>query len=65
MAGAAIAMFIAIPFYFLWNGLAPVYFTFLPAIWRYIPFWDCTRLMLLAFIIRGAFSPFTSSKEKK
>ena len=51
--GFLIAVFMAIPFYFLWNFIAPIYLTFLPQIWLSLPFWNCVWLFLLISIIKS------------
>lgn len=50
-------IFLAIPFYFLWNWLAPIYFTGLPLSFQEIPFIHCVGLLLLLAIIRIAILP--------
>ena len=61
-------IFLAIPFYFLWNWLAPIYFTSLPATHQELPFWHCVGLLMLIAIIRNAIAPtqniFTKIKWK-
>lgn len=42
--GMIIYIIIAIPFYFLWNWAAPIYFTFLPPVWLALPFWHIVGL---------------------
>lgn len=42
-----VSFFCAIPFYFIWNSLAPTYFSFLPKVWLDIPFWDSVGLFML------------------
>lgn len=49
--------FLAIPFYFLWNDLAPVYFYWLPQVYQSIGFWDCVWLMMLITILKLIFLP--------
>lgn len=53
-------IFLAVPFYFLWNWLAPIYFTGLPPAAQQIPFLDCIGLLLLLAIIRIAVLPTPS-----
>ena len=50
-------IFLAIPFYFLWNWLAPIYFTGLSPALQSIPFIDCIGLLLLLAILRSAVLP--------
>jgi hypothetical protein len=52
LIGFVIAVVMAIPFYFLWNGLIPTYFSWLPAVWMHIPFWDCVWLAMLISIVK-------------
>jgi hypothetical protein len=51
------AAFIAIPFYFLWNELAPVYFYWLPRLYLHIPFWHVMGLFVLVAILKTLFFP--------
>lgn len=37
----------AIPFYFIWNALAPRYFDFLPKVWLKIPFWHAVGFFMI------------------
>ncbi len=53
-------IFLAIPFYFLWNWLAPLYFTSLPLAAQQIPFIHCIGLLLLLAIVRSAVMPTQS-----
>jgi len=46
-----LSFFCAIPFYFIWNNLAPTYFPFMPEVWQSIPFWDAVGLFMLVPII--------------
>ncbi len=50
-------IFLAIPFYFLWNWLAPLYFTGLPEAMQQLPFLHCIGLLLLLAILRIAVTP--------
>jgi hypothetical protein len=50
-------IFLAIPFYFLWNWLAPIYFTALPLAYQELPFLHCVGLLLLLAIVRIAVLP--------
>jgi hypothetical protein len=52
--GAAV---LSVPFYFLWNKLAPVYFYQIPSLYRQIPFWHCVGLFLLIAILRAMLFP--------
>jgi hypothetical protein len=48
---------LAIPFFFLWNHLAPRYFTFMPEAYLNIPFADCIWIFMTAFILKAVFLP--------
>jgi hypothetical protein len=54
---------LSIPTYFLWNGLAPTYFPFLPQLWLKIPFWDMVWLFCLLSIVRSFVFPISTSTE--
>lgn len=60
---------LAIPFYFLWNGLAPTYFYFVPPVYLNIPFWDSVWLFMLLSILKAVLVPkvasISSSSESK
>jgi len=47
------ALFMAIPFYFLWNTLAPIYAPGLAPLYQHLPFWHCVGLFLLGAVIRS------------
>jgi len=49
--------FLAIPFYFLWNFLAPIYAPNLPDVYKDIPFWHIVGLFTLFAIFRLALLP--------
>jgi hypothetical protein len=42
-----VALFISVPFYFLWNWLGPTYFYWLPPVYLEVPFWHCTGLFMM------------------
>lgn len=52
LIGFLLSFFIAIPFYFLWNWLAPVYLDFLPSKYLALPFWHCVGLFMLGSMLR-------------
>jgi hypothetical protein len=54
------AIFWSIPFYFLWNALAPTYAYWLPEIYQRLPFWHCMGLFLIVAILRGLLFPWRS-----
>ena len=43
----AFAIVTAIPFYYGWNCVADVYFTFIPVIYQNIPYWDIVGFFLV------------------
>ena len=53
----AVAFIIAIPTYFLWNGMAPTYFAFLPEVYLSVPYWDIVWIVWLTFILKFIFVP--------
>lgn len=48
---------LSIPFYFIWNGLAPIYFSWLPEVYHNIPFWHCVGLFIIIPIIKQTLTP--------
>ena len=66
---AALAAFVlgiiaAIPLYFLWNFLAPTYFSFLPPAWISIPFWNVVWLAWCLGLVRNIIMPSVSATAK-
>ncbi len=63
------AMSLAVPFYFIWNSLAPTYFYFVPEVYQHLPFWDTVGLFIvipiLKFMLVPKFSTSSSSSESK
>lgn len=52
------ALVLAIPFYFLWNYLAPIYGAQLPPVYQHLPFWHCEGIFLLLAILRTVLLPW-------
>lgn len=52
LLGFVIAFLASIPFYFLWNWAAPVYFYFLPHVYQAVPFWHCVALFMLSPLVK-------------
>ena len=50
---------LAIPFWICWTvcGIGEIYFDFLPAQWRSIPFWNCVGLFMSVSVIKTVFVP--------
>jgi len=44
---------LAIPLWWLWNKLAPIYFYWLPPVYLAIPFWHVVGLALLIITLQG------------
>lgn len=66
LIAAVVCFFVAIPVFFLWNWLAPLYFYWLPNVYLDLPFWHIFGLMWLISSLRGLFLPsiITSSSSK-
>ncbi len=54
---AIICLFIAVPVYFLWNWLAPIYFYWLPAVYQHLPFTHVFGLLWLITSLKGILFP--------
>lgn len=52
---------LSIPFYFLWNWLAPAYFYWLPKVYLDVPFWHCVGLFMLMPMVKVLLFPTLSS----
>lgn len=61
---AILCLFVAIPIYFLWNWLCPVYFYWLPDIYKELPFWHVFGLLWLLMSLRNILLPSISSSSK-
>ncbi|MGH7740049.1 MAG: hypothetical protein ACREL1_07870 [bacterium] len=48
---------LSIPFYFIWNKLAPIYLHQIPQIYRQLPFWHCVGIFALVGILRVLICP--------
>jgi len=57
LLSAIVAMSLAVPFFYIWNALAPTYFYFLPAVYLSIPFWDCVGLFMIVPILKVMLVP--------
>ena len=51
------ALALSVPFYFLWNYLAPIYLPGLPELYRHLPFWHCVGLFTIVAILRSLLLP--------
>lgn len=61
IVGAFFHTCLAIPFYFIWNALAPTYFYWLPNVFHQIDFWDCVGLFIVISILKSVILPTFSS----
>jgi len=61
VVAAIMCFLVAIPVFFLWGWLAPVYFYWLPAIYHSIPFWHMFGLIWLITSVKGILLPSFSS----
>lgn len=52
LISAVFAVLIAIPLHFLWGWLGPTYFSFVPAIYLNMDFWDMAGLLVLIGFIK-------------
>jgi hypothetical protein len=56
---------VSVPFYFLWNWLAPIYFYWLPDVYHSLPFWHCVGLFMLMPMVKAlAFPKLADSSSK-
>jgi hypothetical protein len=49
---AIMAVFIAMPLSFLWSWLGPTYFSFVPAVYLHMDFWDMAGMLVLIGFIK-------------
>jgi len=47
----AFAIVGAIPFYYSWNCIAPIYLNFIPEIYQNLPYWDVVGIFLVCTFI--------------
>jgi hypothetical protein len=59
-SGVFAAAFLSVPFYFIWNALAPTYAYGIPAVYQHLPFWHCMGLFVLIAILRSLLFPWRS-----
>lgn len=52
---------LAIPFYFVWNWLAPTYLYWLPAVYQQLGFWTIVGLFVLLSILKTVLLPSFAS----
>lgn len=48
---------LAVPFYFVWNGLAPIYLPMLPERYLDLPFWHIVGIFIVVPILKLVFVP--------
>lgn len=59
--GAILHVSLAVPFYFIWNALAPTYFYFVPPVYQQIGFWECVGLFVVISILKAVLVPNLTS----
>ena len=47
----AFSIVTAIPFYFSWNAIAPIYLDFIPKIYQHFPYWHIVGIFLVCTYI--------------
>jgi|CXWL01.1.fsa_nt_gi hypothetical protein len=52
-----VSISLSIPFWFIWNRLAAIYFYWLPQVYLHIPFWHCVGLFIILPILKGTLIP--------
>lgn len=57
LISAILCTSLAVPFFFIWNALAPTYFYWLPKVYLSIPFWDCVGLFTIIPILKTILVP--------
>jgi hypothetical protein len=65
LLAAIICGLASVPVYFLWNWLAPMYFSFLPSQYLNLPYMHVIGLMWLIASLRGIFLPSCSQTVNK
>lgn len=48
-----IAAALAVPMYLMWNAVAPIYFTFLPAAWMVFTWKSMWAMLFILYAVRG------------
>lgn len=56
------SVLLAVPVYFLWNYLAPLYFAGLPEQYLNVPFWHIAGVFILINLVRRAIFPRWSNR---
>ena len=47
----------AIPAYYIWNDLAPIYLAQIPNIYQHIPFWNMVEIFIFLALVRFVIFP--------
>jgi hypothetical protein len=55
----AFAIVTAIPFYFSWNCVAPIYLNFIPELYHNIPYWHAVGIFLVCTYLGSQISKLT------
>lgn len=68
LIASVLCIFMAIPMYFLWNWLAPIYIYWLPPVYLDLPFWHVVGLIWLITMLKQLFlrkSSVTQNNQNK
>lgn len=58
LIGFVLAFGMAVPFYYCWNALAPIYFAaWVPPIFLQLPFWHIVGLFVIISILKAMLVP--------
>ncbi len=57
MGSVFCAIFLSVPFYFIWSALAPIYLASAPEIYQRLPFWHVMGILVLLPIVRLVLFP--------
>jgi len=57
LVGVFFHICLAIPFWILWDNMAPTYFYWLPKVYHQIDFWDCVGLFIIISILKSVLFP--------
>jgi hypothetical protein len=65
MAGIVFSAILSIPFYYLWNALAPTYLYQIPTLYQHFPFWHCMGIFVVIGVVKALLTPnFSSGKAR-
>lgn len=69
LIGIVFSIFSAIPFYYLWNYVAPKYVYQIPEVYQNLPFWDIVWIFMTISIVKhvligSSFKSINNNKNK-